>query len=1167
MMVEHSTSENTTSDSPTTRLGGFPSRFRGKVALAAIILLLASGWRVGEWRVKNKDSEMRAELLQQAAAIARTIDPEQVKRLSFTEADRANPILQRLHEQMASYRPLARCRGIYTIAQRNETLLFGPESYDEGDTQASPPGTIYEQPTPRVREFFKTGQPFSEGPYTDEYGTFVSAYTPVLDPRTGAMLLAVGLDIDANDWHATLRRERLIAGSYALVVAAILLSGILALRWRDRLPLDRQGRLRNVEAYLVAVVSLTLTLITTSVFHDNEIRSRRAMFSHLAEVQANRVVEAFSDLRENQLGGLARFYEGCETVKRDEFVTFSEPIVRQSGLQALEWIPSIPAAELETLEEHARAEGLKDFIVWQKGAAGQQERAVGREVYYPVCYVEPLAGNEAALGFDLGSEPCRRAALKQAMDTSLPVATEPLTLVQEEDQKTSVLVFHPVGSGKGKAKAFSGFALAVLRLESLLKTTLACRETDDRTLLVVDLHQLRNGQPSRFLASSSRQAGLRRSNDGTGKGVILSDGADLASIFPLFVFGKCYALTVHPGRSFLMNHPAQAGRISALVGLLMTAVLTAFTAFLTGRRADLETLVQARTAALRESEAKHRLILDHSSDLLCNLTIEGIFTYASPSWKRETGHEPSSLLGTLAQGITHPDDLPDCMKQISEAIQTKETARIPEYRVRHADGSWHWHSAAVTPVLGPNDEVLSVVGVSRDITERKRIEAAIQETNRSLEKATAHAQSLAIEAARANTAKSEFLANMSHEIRTPMTAILGYADLISEACPEQCAHGGHQLRESIAIIRRNGEHLLALINDVLDLSKIEADKMTTEQVPCSPCQIIAEAASLVQARATAKGLGFDIEFVGPIPETIRTDPLRLRQILVNLLGNAVKFTDVGGVRLAIRLIVENDEARMQFDVIDTGIGMAPEQVSRLFQAFGQADTSTTRQYGGTGLGLVISRRLAQLLGGDVVIVETQPGLGTRFRATVAAGPLDGVTMMEGDWVGESTPLRHTPSAETCITVAQTRPLEGLRILLAEDGPDNQRLFRHLLRKAGASVAVVANGQEAVERTMGAAHGRRQADPSRPFDVILMDMQMPEIDGYEATARLRAAEYRGPIIALTAHAMEQDRQKCLDAGCDDYVSKPIDMGKLTEAIRRQTQRVALGTGTSKTMADT
>ncbi len=389
----------------------------------------------------------------------------------------------------------------------------------------------------------------------------------------------------------------------------------------------------------------------------------------------------------------------------------------------------------------------------------------------------------------------------------------------------------------------------------------------------------------------------------------------------------------------------------------------------------------------------------------------------------------------------------------------------------------------------------------------------------------------------ANLAKSEFLANMSHEIRTPMTAILGFADVLLEhgnienAPPERI--------EAAKIIKRNGEYLLALLDDILDLSKIEAGRMTVERIPCSPCSIVAEVASLMRVRATSKGLPLNVEYVGRIPETVQTDPTRLRQILVNVIGNAIKFTEVGCVRLVVRLSENGGEPAMHFDVIDTGVGMQREHAESLFTPFTQGDTSMARRFGGTGLGLTISRRFARILGGDIILVETQPGAGTHFRVVVAAGSLEGVRMIEG---GASEAL--TPDKETG-TNARTEELSlnGRRILLAEDGPDNRWLIRHILRKAGVDVAVVENGKQAVEATLAAeAKGL-------PFDLILMDMQMPVMDGYEATRLLRAKGYDGLIVALTAHAMSSDRQECLDAGCNDYATKPINRHNLLTIVVR------------------
>jgi signal transduction histidine kinase/ActR/RegA family two-component response regulator len=380
----------------------------------------------------------------------------------------------------------------------------------------------------------------------------------------------------------------------------------------------------------------------------------------------------------------------------------------------------------------------------------------------------------------------------------------------------------------------------------------------------------------------------------------------------------------------------------------------------------------------------------------------------------------------------------------------------------------------------------------------------------------------------ASQAKSEFLANMSHEIRTPMTAILGFTDLLLDP-----AQTSEEKIERIGVIRSNGEHLLRLINDILDISKIEAGKMTVEAVETSPLQVAEEVVSLMQVRARGHGVELRSECVLPLPR-FKSDPLRLRQVLTNLVGNAIKFTERGDVIL--RILMEPDPAPgadnakrvVKFEVIDTGIGMTPEQMERLFQPFSQADASTTRRFGGTGLGLTISRRLVSMLGGTIGI-RSEFGKGTTITVTLDVEP-----------AGELITSRDNQGAEGATRAASHRDemgkpsvqLQG-RILFAEDGPDNQKLISFHLRRAGAEVTVVGNGVLAVQEAM------RSLRDGKPYGLVLMDMQMPELDGYGATTQLRQQGWKGPIVALTAHAMSGDRERCLQVGCDDYLTKPID----------------------------
>ena len=395
----------------------------------------------------------------------------------------------------------------------------------------------------------------------------------------------------------------------------------------------------------------------------------------------------------------------------------------------------------------------------------------------------------------------------------------------------------------------------------------------------------------------------------------------------------------------------------------------------------------------------------------------------------------------------------------------------------------------------------------------------------------------------ASRAKTEFLANMSHEIRTPMTAILGYSDMLLEATGSGETVAANF--DKVKTIQRNGEHLLNVINDILDLSKIEAGKLNVERMWVSPLEAVEEVMETMRYRAAEKGLSLTAVAEAPIPQTIRTDPIRLRQILINLVGNAIKFTERGGVTVATA--VEDGESadpKLRVDVIDTGTGMSAAQSERLFRPFSQADTSTTRKFGGTGLGLIISKRLATLLGGDISL-RSRLGAGSKFSVFVATGPLDGVALVQPNWGRRGS---EQAAGDLGLDAKPTGlPLQSIRILVAEDGPDNQRLIAVLLRKAGAEVTVVENGRLAVERLTddSTVEGPLAASPA--FDLILMDMQMPEMDGYTATSLLRSKGSRLPIVALTAHAMNGERDRCLRAGCDRYASKPIDRDELFSQI--------------------
>jgi PAS domain S-box-containing protein len=420
------------------------------------------------------------------------------------------------------------------------------------------------------------------------------------------------------------------------------------------------------------------------------------------------------------------------------------------------------------------------------------------------------------------------------------------------------------------------------------------------------------------------------------------------------------------------------------------------------------------------------------------------------------------------------------------------------------------HKAVFTDAGGKR---AGIVGVVTDVTDLKRSEAELALAKQAAEEA--------------NQTKSEFLANMSHEIRTPLTAILGYTDLLMDRNIPEADHRLH-----LETVRRNGQVLLRLLNDLLSLSKIDAGKVSLEVTNCSLWDTVSDVVSLMRVRTLDKPVNLQLEHVFPLPATTRTDPIRLRQILMNLIGNAIKFTERGTVLVTVRMAGAGARRRIEFAVQDTGIGMTSEEVSRLFKPFTQADASTARRFGGTGLGLAISKRLAEMLGGGIK-VESWPNVGSTFTLAIDPGPLDGVPLLDG-------PPDQARAGRTPAAAAASARLAG-RVLLAEDGEDNRRLIRALLAKAGLEVDLAENGRVACEKAL------QSRVEGHPYDLILMDIQMPEVDGYEATRRLRATGWCGPIIALTAHAMAADRLQCLEVGCDDYLGKPIDKRSFLSTI--------------------
>ena len=516
---------------------------------------------------------------------------------------------------------------------------------------------------------------------------------------------------------------------------------------------------------------------------------------------------------------------------------------------------------------------------------------------------------------------------------------------------------------------------------------------------------------------------------------------------------------------------------------------------------------ELRMSQERVRESEERLAMALTSSQLGFWDWDAVtgHTFLSDTLMHDWGIDPATFGHTLGECLEriHSEDRERVWKEIERATFDKRPYDV-EYRVVRPAGEIIWVNAKGQYYVNPDGSPRRLTGITINFTARRAAEIELREAR--------------LAAEQANEAKSAFLANMSHEIRTPLGAIMGFVDLASgDAAPPA------EKNRYLEIVRRNASQLLQIIDDILDISKVESGKLAIESLELSLKELLHDFNSLMSLKAREKGIGFELLREGLLPELVVSDPTRLRQILNNAVGNAIKFTERGFVQL--RVAFSGDT--LTFEVEDTGRGISREQAEGLFVPFAQADASTTRRFGGTGLGLALTRRLCRLMGGDYVLEHSEIGRGSLFKATVrvqSAKTFEQTSGLAGSRLQPGAP-------------AGPR-LEGVRVLVVEDSPDNQMLIGLFIEREGAILTFAEDGEAGVSRAR-----------AEEFDVVLMDIQMPVVDGHEAVRRLRASGYRTPVIALTAHAMKEEQSRAGQSGFDGFLTKPIDREAMVEMIGR------------------
>ncbi len=697
-----------------------------------------------------------------------------------------------------------------------------------------------------------------------------------------------------------------------------------------------------------------------------------------------------------------------------------------------------------------------------------------------ITLVHPLERNRAAIGLDYTKNDAQREAAFLVRDSGKMVLAGPLDLVQGG---RGFVARYPVWEDRIAGRRFWGLVAAVIDADILFEEV--GLTGDDLSLDVALVGKDAKGADGALFFGNPE---------------ILDDTPVLMDIsLPV----GTWQLAARPKGGW---DATPSNTWSARLFFVVAGFLILVPTFAAGRLSDMRRGVidklQRRDAELE----KLSLVAKHASDSIVLSTPTGIINWVNPGFTRMTGYSFEEAVGqSIGDLLDHPDTDPETVAAIRDASKTPKALHKEILNVTK-DGRAIWVDTNIVPVLDDAGQVTMLISIEREITDAKNSRQELAEAKMAAEKA--------------DRAKSDFLANMSHEIRTPMNGIVGMAELLSESPlpsdDQQC----------VDIIRDSSHALLKIINDILDLSRLESGKLEVSNVDFDLRNCIDGAVDILRHKAVEKNISLDVTFAPDLPKILHSDDGRLRQILVNLIGNAVKFTAQGRVTVAVKRL-PSDPYRISVVVTDTGIGISDEQARRIFDRFAQADAATTRAFGGAGLGLTISSMLAERMGGEIKLC----------KATTSGACFD-VTIQGAAPIGSLQPK----SPQYLYSVDH---LEGARILLAEDNKTNRLLIRKYLSGLPVRLIEVENGLEAVEA----------CQHQRP-DVVLMDMSMPELDGIGATKAIRQLNIvQPPIIALTANAFASDKQACLDAGMDYFLSKPINKNKLVQALATHLERRA------------
>ncbi|SEP98092.1 PAS domain S-box-containing protein [Ectothiorhodospira magna] len=1224
------------------------------VAGLFMLAIVLSGWRAGVIEM-----DQRERLLLETRQIAAMIHWEDVAQLDFAVTDKQHPVFLALNRQLANYAQIAGYRGIWTVARRDSQYMFGPESYPSSDHMASSPGTVYRFPPEELDWVMASGRALTTTIHQDEFGQFISALAPVLHPRTGEVLLVVGVDLPAANWWRLVHQARvwpLVAG---LVLVVLLLLGGWYARYVSPGQHPGSRRVVYMEAALVALAGLVLTTVYVGMARDAEQREQQHVFERMAASQVDSIARIFQRTSQD-LDSLARFIQAQDVLDWRTFADYARPLAAGSAVNVYAWAPQISTDQTpEALELFKQRTDWEGLVIWENDEQGDPRPSFRTGDRYPALFVEPPYETMALLGFDLGSDASRLRAMREALDTGRIRGTDNIQLMVWDRCCQGVAIFQPtqfrLSAGMtipGNLEYIQGLVVAELPLQAGLEKALGLFDRQSSLFRVTLLEVKGEGESPQVLAEYPwpLEAGQVNYQE-----VLLGRHDRFTWMSPLLAFDRSYVVVTQAKPAFFNTYPGHMVWMAALTGLLLTVVATSLVILMRTRHLSVEELVAERTHELEKSRALMRSITESARDAIILMGPRGRVVFWNPAAETLLGYSRDEIVGRDLHDMIVPPGAPRGIMGDLSSFERQGcdtvAGRTLELQARCKDGR------EITVELSLSalhlDTGWYAVGILRDVTDRRRAEQrlmrlteclssmgpnfddnvqaitrlcaglfgsdaafynrlregelctlghwnapqdlpmkddpeghicyglirhseqewlmiedltdspymltdpsvqryglkayfghkvycqgqavgslcvvftrnwrASEEEQRLLTLLAAaltaeEERHLAVQqwheakerAEQANRAKSEFLSRMSHELRTPMNAVLGFSQLL-EADPAL----GEEQQDNVREILRGGRHLLELINEILDLSRLEAGRIELSLEPVALSQVLGECINLLRPLAEERSIRLHLQCQPH--HAVLGDRTRLRQVLINLMSNAIKYNQPGGdVWLETRPGMAPDT--LQVSVADTGPGIDPGRIDELFQPFNRLGADEGVLTEGTGIGLTIALRLVELMGGTLGVMPRPEG-GSRFWFELPATQTVTLSRADANEIADQAP--------------ETEPsLNSYCVLHVDDNPSNLRLVAQVLAKRPGIRLLQAPGAD-----LGLALAR-----SHQPDLIILDINMPGMNGYRALEHLRTDRITSliPVFALTANATQRDVSRGIEAGFDEYLTKPLDI---------------------------